>query len=66
MTIPDFRPIPAALIDRLLTHVNELATATSTDAQIAALFLAHAELKDCEAMLPPVEPPAPRPERKLP
>lgn len=47
----DFRPIPVALIDRLRLHVDELATATSTDEQIAALFLAHAEMKDAEALI---------------
>ena len=51
-TIPAFRPVPTALIDRIRSHLEALAVASSTDAQIAALFLAHCEMKDAEAMLP--------------
>lgn len=48
---PDFRPIPRALCDRIRAHVGSLAKAETTDAQIAAMFLAHCELKHAESLI---------------
>ena len=51
-----FKAIPHALCDRIRGHVDALEAAPSPDAALAALFLAHCELKDAEAMIPKAEP----------
>lgn len=49
---PDFRPIPTALIERAHNRLDELASATDSQAQLAAIYLAIGELQDAIKMLP--------------
>ena len=51
MTAP-FKPIPAAVCDRIRSHADAIQAATTLHEVLAALFLAHCELKDIEAALP--------------
>ena len=54
--MPDtFKAIPHALCDRIRGHVDALESAPDAHAATAALFLAHCELKDAEAMIPKAE-----------
>lgn len=41
-----FRPLPAALIDRMRSRVAALSKATDKPAQLAAIFLIHCECQD--------------------
>lgn len=50
---PTFRPLPAALCNRIRERVDLLAAATTQDAQIAALFLCFCRLKDAEKKIGP-------------
>lgn len=50
----DFRPIPAAQIERMIDRALELGAAKGTDEAVKAIFLLHCELKDAEEALPPV------------
>jgi hypothetical protein len=49
MTTTDFKPIPAAALDRMHAHLIALGSAVSVDDQLRALFLLHCE---CKAALP--------------
>lgn len=51
MTAPAFRPLPAAMIDRMVRHARAIGQAVSTDDALASLFLLHCECKDAEAAL---------------
>lgn len=51
VTTTEFRPIPAALIERIHARTDELAIAQTPGEQLRALFLAHAEIKDAEALI---------------
>ena len=46
MTSQVFRPLPAALLDRMRTQVSALESATDSAAQLAAIFLIHCECQD--------------------
>lgn len=41
-----FKPIPAALIERMRDHVSALESAVDPHAQRAAIFLLHCECQD--------------------
>lgn len=45
---PAFKSIPATAIARIKRHADSLASAESSHAQLAALFLIHCECKDIE------------------
>lgn len=53
-----FRPIPAALCERVCRHARELRDAKTVPDQLRALFMAHAQLKDAEGILPENNPPS--------
>lgn len=46
MSEAPFRPLPAALLDRMRTQVAALESATDSAAQLAAIFLIHCECQD--------------------
>ena len=54
-TTTDYKPIPAAQLDRIRLQVEALAIAKTANEALAALFLLHCELKDVEASLPAAE-----------
>lgn len=43
--------IPAALVDRLRLHADELGLATTPDEALKAAFLCHCELRDAVAKI---------------
>ena len=47
-----FKPVPVAVCERIRGHVDNLQAASSHSEIVAALFLAHCELKEIEAALP--------------
>lgn len=50
---PDFKPIPAAVIERIQGHAAALGAATDPHAALAALFLLHCECKAVAESLAP-------------